>query len=70
MRLIKRVQDIDDARATLEANINNFLRSKGWIYTCSTPGSYWLWQRTHEGKIIMVDTTHAIAIQRALEAGL
>lgn len=73
MRPIKKAADInkikDRIRDSLSISINNYLRSKGWTYTCDTPGSYWLWSLTYEGKVIMVDATHAVGIQQALEDG-
>lgn len=67
MRQFNKVGDIDVVKDALTARINAFLRSKGWTYTCDTPGSYWLWSRLYEGNVIMVDTTHALGIQRYLD---
>lgn len=51
----------------LEAARCNFLRQRGWKYTCETPGCYWMWERMlPDGRTILVDTQTAISMDSAL----
>lgn len=40
---MKSYEDVQCAREELEFTVDRFLRSKGWVHTSSTPGSYWRW---------------------------
>jgi len=45
------------------------LRKAGWIYSCATPGSYWLWEKKLEdGRTILVDDSFAHTLQDHLDA--
>ena len=54
-------------REQLSFRVDAFLRSRGWGYTSSTPGSHWLWFKTIDGKTIYVDQGNALGIERAQE---
>lgn len=68
-RLPKKVRQIDEARESLQAQINTFLRSRGWVYTCDTPGSHWLWMKTLNGQVLLVDQAYALSIERSVDSG-
>ena len=51
----------------LQFRVDAFLRSRGWQFTSSTPGSYWLWSKVVDGNPIYVDHAHALGIERSLE---
>lgn len=38
-------RDIEAAQGALEQAQDAYLRRWGWILTCNTPGSFWLWER-------------------------
>lgn len=37
--------EIEQIELDLQGARNSYLRRHGWVQTCSTPGSYWLWRR-------------------------
>lgn len=37
--------EIVDAERALQTKQKDYLRRWGWVETCSTPGSYWMWRR-------------------------
>jgi len=45
-----------------------FLRARGWKHTCEAPGSYWLWQRTWNDRVILVDRDTAMNMEAYFEA--
>jgi hypothetical protein len=51
----------------LSFRVDAFLRSRGWEHTSSTPGSYWLWGKTIDGKAFWVDQAHALGIEASQE---
>jgi hypothetical protein len=51
----------------LSFRVDVFLRSRGWKHTSSTPGSYWLWGKTIDGKTLWVDQAHALGIESSQE---
>lgn len=53
-----------DAENDLEAAKMQFLRVSGWKATSSTPGCYWLWQRTRGGMTVQVGESLAIAMAK------
>ena len=56
---------MDRAQEDHESEQRNFLRSRGWTYTCQTPGSFWLHEKKMpDGRTILVDTEHAMSIER------
>lgn len=57
-------QALDDAAFELEQLQNNYLRERGWNYTCDTPGAYWLWEKEIDGKRWTADAGLAIGMQR------
>lgn len=50
-------------RAQLDARESNWLKDRGWKYSCATPGFYWMWTREWEGKTFLVDQKTASRIQ-------
>jgi hypothetical protein len=42
----------------------HYLENAGWDYTCGTPGSIWMWKKTWNKKIILVNQVEAIRIQK------
>ena len=51
---------IDDKR-------NAFLRANGWKYTCDTPGSVWMWEKTiSDGRTVLVGPELAVAFEQSM----
>ena len=49
------------AREELAEAERKFLHAHGWEYTCRTPGSFWLWQKTlPDGRTILAAQTSAV----------
>lgn len=43
------------------------LRSRGWEYTSSTPGCFWMWQKTlPDGRTILTDDGTALLFEQDL----
>jgi hypothetical protein len=66
---------IKEAENDLEHARHEYLRACGWSYTSETPGCLWLWQKTAPkprdarsktpaGRIMLLDTSTAFAMQR------
>lgn len=66
--MIDSVQEARYQRGMLEYDVDAFLRSKGWKHTSSTPGSFWMWEREINGRVLLVDKDHALAIQGYIES--
>jgi hypothetical protein len=58
---------IDKATADLERTCRAYLGAAGWNFTCSTPGSYWMWQKLIDGQSFVVDETLAVRIQQDID---
>lgn len=59
--------DIELAEKALEQFKEEYLRLNGWEHTCSTPGSYWLWQKTlGDGRRMLTDLSTAVSLQSNL----
>jgi hypothetical protein len=57
--------DITKAQDDLAEIEAAYLKRYGWEYTCATPGSRWLWQRTmDDGRTLMAHADDAIEITR------
>ena len=65
---MRTIDEINAARDEVEFGIAAFLRAKGWRHTSSTPGCFWLWEKTIDGRTFLTDRTHALGIQEALDA--
>ena len=55
------------SRLREQANImeSEYLQSRGWVYTCETPGRYLLWKKdlgAYDG-MVLVDQKRAMLIQ-------
>ena len=62
--MLKCIEDIENAREQLGFAVNDFLRRKGWQYTCETPGSLWLWKRAlKDGRVMLVNEATALYAQ-------
>ena len=59
----------DRASGLLTAARHNYLKGRGWEWTCQTPGCVWMWMRTiPDGRTLLVLTeAQALAFQRELE---
>ncbi|WP_437310115.1 hypothetical protein [Sorangium sp. So ce388] len=66
--MIDSVQEVRHRRETLEFDVDAFPRAKGWKHTSSTPGSFWMWEREINGRVLLVDKGHALAIQGYIES--
>jgi hypothetical protein len=61
------VEAITRAKEALSFEEEAFLRERGWKHTSATPGSYWLWEREHEGRVILVQTNIAMNMEAWFE---
>ena len=64
---MKRVYDVHHEREMLEFKVDDFLRRAGWKSTTSTVGCFWLWERTIEGRVYLVEKEMALSIQANLD---
>jgi hypothetical protein len=62
-RLIDEIEKIQHAELVLADKREKWLRSRGWVSTSATPGSYWMWQKDWDGKTFLVDNDTATRIQ-------
>lgn len=62
-RLLQQREDYD-------LRVAAYLSRQGWVYTCDTPGAYWLWSHPYKGQTILVDQAHALSIQAQVESGV
>lgn len=62
------VDSIKYAHECLGFEEEAFLRARGWKHTCSTPGSYWLWEREYEGRVLLVERSTALSMEAWFEA--
>lgn len=46
---------------------DTYLRERGWEYSSSTPGCYWLWSKEIDGKRWTGGRDLAISMQRAID---
>lgn len=60
--------EIEFTREQLDFGVDRWLRSRGWKSTCETPGSYWVWLKQIDGHEYLVDRSHAVSIQRHMDA--
>lgn len=65
---IDTVQEARHQREMLGYREDNFLRRKGWKHTSGTPGSFCMWEREIDGRVLLVDKAHALGIQEHLDA--
>jgi hypothetical protein len=54
---------LETIRNRLDNECSKWLRLRGWQYTSSTPGSYWMWTKEWDGKHFLVDEKTAERIQ-------
>jgi hypothetical protein len=41
---------------SLNYRVDQMMKKRGWKYTCKTPGSIWLWEKTmSDGRVILTD---------------
>jgi len=43
------LEQVDLLRNDVQSARDEILRKRGWTYTCKTPGSVWLWEKTLDG---------------------
>ncbi len=60
--------EVRDAEHESEMKMNNFLRSKGWEYTSSNPGSIWLWEKKlPDGRTVLANSRLAFSLQESFD---
>ncbi len=47
-----------------ETALAKLLEDCGWVYSCDTPGSRWMWSKEIDGRTLVVDRDTAIEIER------
>lgn len=48
----------------LEVQERTILEESGWVYTCDTPGSLWLYQKTlPDGRVVLCNASTALHIE-------
>jgi hypothetical protein len=60
---LKEITEIERLRSRAENKRGQWLRNRGWEYTSSTPGCYWMYRKEWEGKVFLVDEPTAARIQ-------
>lgn len=55
--------EIQDLQAKASEKTGIWLRKRGWIHTCQTPGSCWMWTKAWDGREFLVSETTATNIQ-------
>jgi hypothetical protein len=60
---MKTVAEVRFEREQLAFHVHDFLRRRGWLYTSSTPGSLWLWEKVVDGRTLLVMTETALSIE-------
>lgn len=63
----KTIADFTDAENDLATAMEEHLRRSGWTHTSDTPGHVWMWQRTLDGRDVLVDFATAWRIQGHIE---
>lgn len=67
MTVEDRYREIEHARMALEQAQYAYLKATGWRHTSTTPGSYWLWEKTlPDGRTALFSVSGAINAQRSL----
>ena len=65
--LIDALQRADTLNEQADTILNSALRSRGWQFTCQTPGSCWLWRKHRsDGVVYLVTRDIAIDMERDL----
>lgn len=60
----KDTYDLAQNKSELEDQVHDFLRSRGWDYTSTTPTCHWLWTKTlADGKVYVVDEAMALRME-------
>ena len=59
--------DIEMAVDRLQALKKRYLEEHGWVYTCDTPGSIWLWKKVYREDIYLCSLELALSIEEALK---
>lgn len=54
---------IDYERQKLVYREEKWLEKSGWKRTCSTPGSYWMWEKDWDGKTFLIMHKEAVMFQ-------
>jgi len=67
---LKQLEQLQNEREELASKEANFLRSQGWVYTCDTPGSTWLWSCLYKGCTILVNRETALSFEEAFLSGV
>lgn len=61
---------IDEANNIIEdveISQRMFLKSCGWTYTCRTPGSFWMYEKTiPDGRTVLVELDMALCMEESL----
>lgn len=67
MAPVKSMRDVEAAQEAAKHIESKFLTSRGWKYTCSTPGSVWMWEKKlPDGRTILTLQANALCIQSNL----
>lgn len=60
--LRRRQEELQELTSCIEADESKFLRQNGWKYTCDTPGSVWLWEKTlTDGRTMLLSHSQAVS---------
>ncbi len=61
------IEAYEDAEHDVDRLKETFLRERGWKFTCETPFSFWMWEKTlADGVRVLVDRPNAILIEELL----
>lgn len=61
---VERIEALESEKECVEIA---WLNKRGWVYTSSTPGCYWMWQKEISGVCYSVYQKEAARIQEYLD---
>lgn len=61
LEFFKASEEIDQDAESMRYRREELLRKRGWKYTCQTPGSRWMWEKSlPDGRTVLVNTSTAL----------
>lgn len=61
--------EIEQLELDLQGARSSYLRRHGWVQTCNTPGSYWLWRRDFAAEDQQNQTNWKAICKQVADAG-
>lgn len=60
------LEDIDKSMSKTTQLQEQYLREHGWVYTCETPGAYWLWRKLYREDVLIAPLTMALCLEQGI----